>query len=95
MAANGCTNDGADDNSDSNGIEAMSRVGMGHGLRVKEGPSQINGVRVRVVADTGALAAAGGCTYGEDDIKGNRDDELGLCPRKPRRVDEGEHVKPT
>ena len=68
---------------------------MGHGLGVKEGPSPINGVGVGVASETSASAAAGGCTYGEDDTEGGGSDELRPCLREPRRVDEGEHVEPT
>ena len=63
-AAGGCHDDGTHDNGDGSGLEAADDEGMGHGLGVRLGPSQINGVGVGVATGTGtgASAAAGVCT---------------------------------
>ena len=79
------------------GLEAADDEGMGHGLGVRLGPSQINGVGVGVATGTGtgASAAAGVCTCTPGKIEGGGSDEWRPCPREPRRVDEGEGVEPT
>ena len=96
-AARGCHDDGTHDNGDGSGLEAADDEGMGHGLGVRLGPSQINGVGVGVATGTGtgASATTGVCTCTAGKIEGGGNDESRPCPREPRRVDEGESVEPT
>ena len=95
-AAGGCHDDGTHDG-DGIGLEAADDEGMGHGLGVRLGLSQINGVGVGVATGTGtgASATTGVCTCTAGKIEGGANDESRPCPREPRRVDEGESVKPT
>ena len=96
-AAGGCHDDGTHDNGDGSGLEAADDEGMGHGLGVRLGPSQITGVGVGVATGTGtgASATTGVCTCTAGKIEGGGNDESRPCPREPRRVDEGESVEPT
>ena len=96
-AAGGCHDDGTRDNGDGSGLEAADDEGMGHGLGVRLGPSQITGVGVGVATGTGtgASATTGVCTCTAGKIEGGGNDESRPCPREPRRVDKGEGVEPT